>query len=501
MHSTFNEINAHGDSLQDFGGMNITRRAARRREEKGIVTDRVQFLTGRYAHAMAKPWLLGLVCLFWAGLGARAQSDEGWYTQGDFVPTHRIAVTVSNPLSIELKDQPVAINRTALPVQNIPVRSIAVIDPGLPENPEPTQAELRELGGYVIGKETHGHALETQVDDLDQDGVWDQIFFLTDLKPRETRKFYIYVDPHERGLYPFEVFAELGDYGRHIVPLFESKVMGWKLWYPGDLDLHGKRNPMLTAYYELSTNRSGYFMPDSMGTDIMTVRNTFGAGGMCLFEDPSDPENPVRAFYSPYKDQGPIKDTRYAFDIICNGPLRSIVKVTTTNWNSGQGSYAYEQYYTVIAHKSWCKVDVRFTKFLPPNSDVMFGAGIRKIMKEYKSVQDPGMVISMGKDIPARIPDEDIGTPVLNVGWEGIALVVNKKYHPKYHDMKNYRGNHVFEIPRTPDLKFEYMVLGGWSFGTVNNDEKSFTDYVRTEQLKYDNPPAIQVGAYEIKGK
>jgi hypothetical protein len=46
----------------------------------------------------------------------------------------------------------------------------------------------------------------------------------------------------------------------------------------------------------------------------------------------------------------------FSSDVVYNGPLRSMVKVTTTNWNSGQGFYELEQYYTVIARKSWCKV-------------------------------------------------------------------------------------------------------------------------------------------------
>ena len=33
----------------------------------------------------------------------------------------------------------------------------------------------------------------------------------------------------------------------------------------------------------------------------------------------------------------------FAFDLVYNGPLRSKIKVTTTNWNSGRGFYELEQ--------------------------------------------------------------------------------------------------------------------------------------------------------------
>lgn len=444
--------------------------------------------------------LIALLLIFQA-FQSKGQQVNNWYVQDNYVPTNRIVFEVTNPLSIERKDEPVVIKREVLPYQNIPVRWISVVDPNLPGNKAPSEEELKELGGYVIGKEINGHQLEAQVDDIDHDGVWDEIFFLTDLGPGETRKFYIYFDDHERGMYPFEVDAVIGDYGRSKVPLFESEVMGWKLWYPSGLDLHGKRNPMLVAHWELSKNRSGYFMPDSMGTDIMTVAKTFGAGGTAVFEDTSDFENPSRSYFSPYKNKGPFKDTRYSFDLIYNGPLRSMVKMTTKNWNSGRGFYELEEYYTVVARKSWCDVKVSFNKFLPPGKDVMFGCGIRKIMEEYKHVHKPGIVISMGKNIPARIPDEDIGTPVLNVDWQGIAVSVKNKYNPAYHAIKNFGGNHLFSMPVTKDLSFEYKVFGAWSFGTVNNNEKAFVNYVEEETLKSNNPPVIKTGKYQRKGR
>jgi hypothetical protein len=432
---------------------------------------------------------------------SQTASNNGWYTEGDFIPTHRIRFTVTNPLDIALKDQPIVVQRAQLPFEDIPERWVAIVDPRLPGNHEPTKAELQKMSGYSKRKETNGHGLELQLDDLDKDGIWDEIFFLSDLGPHETRDFYVYFDHYERGLYPHEVHAAVANYGRHTVPFMESKIMGWKLWYPHDLDLHGKRKPMLTAYTEYSTNLSGYYMPWEDGTDIMMVAKTFGAGGMCVFEDPNDPENPARAFYSPTKDMGPVKDTRFSFDVIANGPLRAITKVSTRNWNSGKGFYEVDQYYTVIANKSYCMVRVDFKKFMPPGSDAQFGAGIRKIMMEYKSVHHDGTVISMGKNVLARIPDENIGDSALVVPWEGIALVVKDKYRPSYVAINNWDGNHLFRIPRTSDLSYEYMAVGGWSFGEVNNNEEAFVKYVNTEGLKYNNPPGVKIGAYEVKAK
>jgi hypothetical protein len=442
--------------------------------------------------------IIGLVFM----LCSEGKAQNGWYTEGkDYAPSRRIKITVSNPLNMPIKGCPVTVPRTSLPYQNIPERWIGIVDPALPSDPEPTMEQLKAMSGYVRRKETNGHYVELQVDDIDKDGIWDEIFFMTDLKPKESRDFYIYIDAYERGMYEHQVHAAIANYGRHIVPLWESMDMGWKLWYPHDVDLHGKRDPMLTAYYEYSTNKSGYYMPWEMGTDIMTVASTFGAGGMAVFENPSDLEHPTRAYHTPFKNMGPFQDTRFAFDVIYNGPLRSMIKVSTSNWNSGKGFYELDQYYTAVAGKSWTRVENNFSKFLPPSADAKFGAGIRRIMNEYSSVNKKGFAISMGKDVEARIPDEDIGDEVLIVPWQAIAVAVKDEYKPEYYQMKNYGGNHLLSMPATPNKAFEYLIFGAWSFGKVINNEKDFVKYVEEETLKYNHPTQIKVHALEVKGK
>lgn len=453
---------------------------------------------------MLKKLLLS-TALIALGIGASAQNQAkyGWYTEGnDYAPSQRIRITVTNPLDIAQEKCPVVVQRSQLPVQNVPERWINLVDPTLPGNEEPTLEELEAMSGYVRRKETNGHFVELQVDDLNKDGVWDEIFFLTDLKGRETREFYIYIDHYERGMMEHQVHAAIGNYGRQTVPLWESGHMGWKLWYPHSVDLHGKREPMLTAYYEYSTNKSGYYMPWELGTDIMTVAETFGAGSMCVFENPNDLERPARAYHnSPALDKGPFSESRFAYDVVFNGPLRSMIKVKTMNWNSGQGSYALEQNYTAIADKSWSIVEVKFNEFLPPGNDALFGAGIRRIMEEYKCVNKEGYAISMGRDVEARIPDEDIGDEVLVVPWQGIGIVVKDEFKPEYHNIDGFGGNHIFKIPVTSDLSYQYMIVGAWSFGEVNNNEEDFIKYVDTEALKYNNPPIIEVKEYEKKSK
>jgi hypothetical protein len=45
------------------------------------------------------------------------------------------------------------------------------------------------------------------------------------------------------------------------------------------------------------------------------------------------------------------------------------------------------------------------------------------------------------------------------------------------------------------------MVIDGWSFGEVNNNEPEFIKYVETEKMKYNHPPVIKIYQYEKKGR
>jgi hypothetical protein len=437
--------------------------------------------------------------------GVSFGAGGGWYTEGDFAPSQRIEITLTNPLDVDRTGCPITIKRLDLPDRNIKELWVTVVDPSLPPNEkDPTMEDFKKAGAELLRKETFGHFLEYQLDDLDKDGIWDELFFMTDIKARETKTVYLYLGFTERGLIAHKTHAGIGYYGRHIVSFWEAEYIGWKLWYPTDVDMHGKRKPMLTAYPEYQGNLGGYYMPMEMGTDIMAVANTFGAGGVCLFEQPSLPDSVSRPRFSPHADTGPINDTRYSFDVVANGPLRSMIRVKTMNWRSGSGEYALDQLYTAIAHKSWATCAVTFSEFDPVRSGVMFGCGIREIMNQYDSFHKGGTVISFGKNVNPYPPATFTGSTIVayrdfRVGFEGIAMVVKDIYKPEYRSIKGFDGNHVFSLPVTPDLRFEYLMAGAWNEGAVNKTPEEFKKYVLDEALLYNNPIRISLGKVESK--
>ena len=418
--------------------------------------------------------------------------QSGWYTEGDFAPATRIRVVLSNPLDIERRDCPVVISRSSMPLTGFYEESVFVVDPSLPPQPDPTNEQAKAVGSGITFRETNGHSIPCQLDDIDKDGVWDELFFMTDLKPREKKTLLIYIGVNDRGVFEHRTHAEIGSYGRHLVPWWESEVMGWKLWYFSDVDLYGKREPMLVANHENTTNTSGYTAGSKYGNDIMTVEDSFGAGGICLFEDGSNPGKVSRPRFSPFKGQGQILDTRYAFDVVANGPLRSMIRVHIMNWRSGKGEYELEQLYTAYKNKSYSTCRVTFLSFLAESSATIFGCGIRKIVNEAELYREGGILMSLAKNVDIFDPDvqRQFETRLL-VGFIGAALVVRDSDNPQYQFVGDFDGNHTFRIPVTADRSFEYLIAAGWSEGSVNRTADEFKSYVLSTAREYRHPIEI----------
>jgi hypothetical protein len=243
------------------------------------------------------------------------------------------------------------------------------------------------------------------------------------------------------------------------------------------------------------------------GTDIQSVAGSFGGGAICLFENPEEPDAVSMPRFTPTQSKLPFKsnwnagqlsDTRYAYEVIVNGPVRSIVKIKGMNWNSGNGFYEYEQTYTVYAKQSYTTSRVEFTTFSPEVDGVKPGVGIRKKPEEDYYVSEDGIIISSGPEA-IRDPNTDDDREDYKVDFVGTALIVKDRYDPEYQFVSSRSGNHTFRLVLAQDNTFEYMLSSAWSEGAVYNNEKDFSDYVRGTKLEYESP--VRAGFVEIQDK
>ena len=447
------------------------------------------------------------LCLYTAGI---AQAADGWYTEGDYAHSTRIKLTIVNTLDIDRQSCPIVITRDELPLKDLMEMGVTVVDPSLPARPMPSKEVLIRQDGHNIREETNGQQLSYQMDDHDKDGVWDELFFQTDLKANERKTMYLYIGFNQRGWMEHGTHANIGSYCHHLMPFWESAHVGWKLWYTDTCDVFGKRKGVLMSNLLYMKNLDGYgvsYISHDYGSDIQRVADSFGGGAICLFEVPSLPDSVSRPRFTPAEgkkvspstwNQGPLTDTRFAYEVVVNGPVRSMIRAKTMNWKSGGGFYELEQLYTVYTNQSYSTCTVKFNKFLPLNDGVMFGCGIRKNGMEFASYQKGGIAITMGKD-ELSDPDDPDGERSYTVDFVGNAIVVKDEYKPQYRFVPSFSGNHTFRIPTTKDLAYEYMIFAAWNEGEVYNTPESFKEYVIKTAREYNNPAQVRVEGVENK--
>jgi hypothetical protein len=439
-----------------------------------------------------------LAFFIFTSLNLLAQNSYPWYTQGEFEPKQRLEFTVTNSLDFDRQNCPVVISRENFPTPDIHEMWVTVVDPELPPYKGPSEELLEMQGGHQLRAETNGQAIYHQMDDLDRDGIWDELFFQVNIKAKSSKTIFIYFGENIRGWNEHFTHANIGNYCRHTMPFWESENVGWKIWFANACDVFAKRKPVLMSHQLYMKNMDGYAVslrnPD-WGSDIQEVAESLGGGGICLFEFPEKPDSismprftPTRKELAPKKSMwnaGQISDTRYAYEVVVNGPIRSIIKIKGMNWNSGSGFYEYEQFYTVYAKQSYCKSEVRFTIFQPKKADVKMACGFRKKPEEDYFKQENGLIISSG---PAKVKDpENIDDrEEYTVDFIGSALIVKDEYKPEYQYVPAHNENYTFKV--TPKQNgFEYLLASAWSEGAVYNTKEDFTEYIRKTEKEFNN--------------
>ena len=432
-------------------------------------------------------------------LATAAHAADPWYTQGDFAPATRVAITVKNPLNAARTNSPVVIRRADLPMlHDVHELSITLVDPDGEPRPEP-DARTRALeGAHGRLKEANGRSFDYQFDDLDQDGLWDELFFMADFAAGETKTIYAYLGMQQRGWNPHRTHAGTGSYMRHTVPFWESENIGWKLWYPDSIDVYGKRKPQLMSPRLYGENLDGYavsLIDSGLGSDIMQVASSFGGGGVGLIEDPAKPDVVSRPRFTSRAsgnfNGGPVSDTRYAFTVIANGPLRSMVRIKTMNWDTGAGKYELEQVYTAYAGHDYSTATARFTRFDTTRPDVRFAVGIRKHIGEDMVVANNDLALSAAPEVIRNPDDIEKVQPDFTVDYAGNAVAMKPAYRATYVFSSANEGNHLLTAPMTPDRSFEYLLAAGWSEGAVRKTEAEFRAYVERSVREYAAPVAF----------
>lgn len=295
-----------------------------------------------------------------------------------------------------------------------------------PKTNEPVVVKLNRLRGKAIlttqaEVSCNGTAVASQLDDMDGNGMADELVFLTNLQPRECKVFKVrltdaktvgageqtqprvYADmmlDDKKGKHPF--LTELSAPGDsylysdlyHHGAAFESELTGYRIYFDHrqNVDIYGKRQQRLeladTHFYTAPEQQA-----QNYGNDVLWAGSSVGCGSLKLWNDgPGD-----------WKKVG-----RRTQRIVAAGPLRTVVEMSDYNMHG----FDIRAYYLLYAGHRDVEVQVRLNH---PIERPMFCTGVTRtgvhsetFSAEAKSGIDlnTGLAISWGKDYPEQSSDE-----------------------------------------------------------------------------------------------
>lgn len=252
-------------------------------------------------------------------------------------------ISITNPHSFDLKDKPVAINKSWF-------------DNDYSDDMHPV---------IVLENDT----LPAQVDDLDGDGLWDELFFVINLsagetkvvelvwvenpvefekrtnirfgvresfddivKPQLSHTFYPHQLPGVMGYQPYQTDG----------PSWENDKVGFRHYLDGrnSKDVFGKRvnymSPGDVGINEEGVTEDNYHVMEEWGRDILAVGNSVGIGGFGLLIN----EKLARIGVTEQDSLNNVHETHYS--IQANGPVRGLMEYSYEGWEPEEFKRSYQ---------------------------------------------------------------------------------------------------------------------------------------------------------------
>ncbi len=299
-----------------------------------------------------------------------------------------------------------------------------------------------------------GQEVPCQLDDLDGDGVCDELAFLTNIGKGEKQQVVVRLSSEERpSPYPARTYAEMvlrnpkvKEKNKHDIYLtsitldaatkepflvlhhhgvaFENELIALRIYMDErqTIDLYGKFHKGLelhdTQFYTSATQKAqGY------GDDVLWVGNTFGLGALRGW----DGQAPTMI--------APVRQRSQR--IVSMGPVRTIVEMTDRGWAYAPSGSPIDmtQRYTLYAGHRDLEVEATFDRDL---SSTLFSTGVINVKGSEEYSDKDGLRGCWGTDWPA--------TDTLNWKREtvGLGIYIPKEY--KDQEWPANKDNYLFTI-------------------------------------------------------
>lgn len=284
-----------------------------------------------------------------------------------------------------------------------------------------------------------GIEIPCQIDDINQDGVMDELCFITNIDKKQKKDFavtlystgkprsyepQVYVEmllsnkkvkeSNKQNLYISQLTVENGvnPYWmiHHHGAAFENDMVAYRIYFDHrqTVDIYGKCNKGLelkqTQFYPDNEQKKAGF-----GDDVLWVGSTLGLGTLRGW----DGKQPTMLTDVDKRSQR----------IIATGPLRTIVEVKDKGWTPQQGQEPIDMatLYTLYAGRRECHVDAKFSK---PTDGYQFVTGFINVKNSTEMSDKAGLRGCWGTDWPVSAKDS-VGHKRETVG---LGILIPEKY-------------------------------------------------------------------------
>ncbi len=376
-----------------------------------------------------------------------------------------------------------------------------------------SRAELKAASESLVPvvKKLDGTYVPCQVDDIDRDGVWDELAFVYTLKGEEKVELMVeWVSVSDYPVFERRTNIRYGKmtspghveelafdmHGKHNLPrsvnypyqmdgpAWENDKIAFRHYFDGRncRDLFGKRISEMVLD-TVGIRADGY--PDNTyqvlrewGCDILSAANSFGLGGLAL----QLPDTLVRMGVES-KDTVDIIDSSH-FEIITEGPVRSMFQLDFIGWDVLGTKIDVHETVTIWAGKQGHEEDIR-TSPLPENAVLVTGIVANNNTKEPVEKQYDGKWISMiTHDKQTVNKDYELGMAL---------LIPQEQLIETFHTPDTGSGIlKTWCAKLKPGEKgYHYQVYAGWELGVDSFSERE--DFIRLIDTYADNlnHPAI----------
>ena len=350
---------------------------------------------------------------------------------------------------------------------------------------EQIKPEQRTQLAVFLGKEQ----ICSQLDDLNGDGVADELAFLVDLGANETRKATVKTIPDsKRKEFLREVNAQMWrkDKGKktmypvteasstkndmynqmhHHGVAWESDIMAYRIYFDNKqtIDVYGKKRRQL----ELEACRwypNDEQLAAGFGDDVLRVSGSVGVGAV-----------------KPWNGKKSVHLTEFAKRtqrIVSQGPLRTICEISIEGWQYESKSIDMTVRYTMYARHRDCQVDV-FTS-VPVDTLV---TGVQKI-KGAELYESADMVGAWGTDWPVN--------DTVKYAKETVGIAVYMPQGKAIRQAQDKVNNLLFfsNSPASP-TRFYLTTVSMKEIGNPINNASLFFDYMDKWKANCSHPIII----------